>query len=186
MTYGRMAVDVVRVLDTLDLDRAHVVGHSDGGCILLHLLVDHPDRVASATLIGTPLHLDDYRPGSSDALGALLDTMRPAAIDQFGLGAHYESLSPHPERKAELADRLGATWRTQPVWSDAVLALVPSPVLVVGVDGDEFLDREVFIRTAEVFPQGEIVWVDEGAHAVPMTHPAAVAEAIASFVARHG
>ncbi|MGW1148594.1 alpha/beta fold hydrolase [Streptomyces sp. NPDC002454] len=48
-----LAEDAVRVLDALGVDRAHVVGMSLGGMLAQLLVADHPDRLASATLIGT-------------------------------------------------------------------------------------------------------------------------------------
>jgi pimeloyl-ACP methyl ester carboxylesterase len=42
--------DVLSVLDALGIDRAHLVGWSMGGGIVMQLLLDHPDRVASLTL----------------------------------------------------------------------------------------------------------------------------------------
>jgi pimeloyl-ACP methyl ester carboxylesterase len=48
---GTQADDVAAVLDHLGWDRAVVVGHSWGGHLLLHVLADHPDRVAAAVVI---------------------------------------------------------------------------------------------------------------------------------------
>lgn len=51
--YGlEMVRDVVRLLDHLDVQRAHVVGYSMGGQIASQLLVHHPDRLLTATLVG--------------------------------------------------------------------------------------------------------------------------------------
>lgn len=44
--------DVLAVLDTLRIPRAHVVGYSMGGRIALSLAATHPDRVISAVLGG--------------------------------------------------------------------------------------------------------------------------------------
>lgn len=44
---------VIALLDALGIERAHVVGNSMGGAIALHLLWRHPQRVASAVLMGT-------------------------------------------------------------------------------------------------------------------------------------
>lgn len=49
----RLAEDAVTVLDRLGLERAHVVGMSLGGMLTQLLVADHPDRLLSATLIGT-------------------------------------------------------------------------------------------------------------------------------------
>lgn len=49
--YGvNMVGDVVRLLDHLELERAHVVGYSMGGFITTKLVTSHPQRVASAVI----------------------------------------------------------------------------------------------------------------------------------------
>ena len=51
--YGlEMVQDVVRLLDRLQIDRAHLVGYSMGGGIAMQLLVRHPTRVRTVTLLG--------------------------------------------------------------------------------------------------------------------------------------
>ncbi len=45
--------DVLRILDALEIDRAHLVGLSMGGGIAQEVAARHPDRVASLTLIAT-------------------------------------------------------------------------------------------------------------------------------------
>ncbi|MFL5244947.1 MAG: alpha/beta fold hydrolase [Gemmataceae bacterium] len=51
--YGKaMMEDVIRLLDHLKIKRAHIVGYSMGGGIALEVLMDHPDRVVTATVGG--------------------------------------------------------------------------------------------------------------------------------------
>jgi pimeloyl-ACP methyl ester carboxylesterase len=51
--YGvQMVEDVVRLMDHLQLPKAHLVGYSLGGMIALKLLAMHPERVSSAVLGG--------------------------------------------------------------------------------------------------------------------------------------
>jgi hypothetical protein len=51
--YGvEMVEDIVRLLDHLKIEKAHVVGYSMGGMITLKVVVLHPDRVKSAVLGG--------------------------------------------------------------------------------------------------------------------------------------
>jgi pimeloyl-ACP methyl ester carboxylesterase len=48
-----LAEDALAVLDGLDVERAHIVGMSLGGMLAQLLIADRPDRLLSATLIGT-------------------------------------------------------------------------------------------------------------------------------------
>ena len=48
-----LATDAVRLLDGLGIDRVHVVGMSMGGTLVQLLLLDHPDRLRSATVFAT-------------------------------------------------------------------------------------------------------------------------------------
>lgn len=51
--YGeKMAEDVVGLMDHLHIAKAHVVGYSMGGMIVMKLLTRHPERVMSAVLGG--------------------------------------------------------------------------------------------------------------------------------------
>ncbi|MGQ0635699.1 MAG: alpha/beta fold hydrolase [Planctomycetaceae bacterium] len=51
--YGpELVEDVVRLLDHLNLQKAHIVGYSMGGIIAGNFIARHPDRALSATLCG--------------------------------------------------------------------------------------------------------------------------------------
>lgn len=57
--YGAaMADDVIRLLDSLKIDRAHLVGHSMGALIAANVAARYPQRVASASLIAGPFYAD--------------------------------------------------------------------------------------------------------------------------------
>jgi pimeloyl-ACP methyl ester carboxylesterase len=51
--FGELAGDAVAVLDAFGVDRAHVVGMGLGGRLVQLLLLDHPSRLRTATLLGT-------------------------------------------------------------------------------------------------------------------------------------
>jgi pyruvate dehydrogenase E2 component (dihydrolipoamide acetyltransferase) len=48
---GALAAAVIDFLDAKEIARAHLVGHSLGGAVALDLALNHPERVASATLV---------------------------------------------------------------------------------------------------------------------------------------
>ena len=86
--YGvEMVEDVVRLLDHLKIQKAHVVGYSMGGMITMKLLTRHPDRIRSATLggmgwlrEGSPLQ--DFWSRLPDRQGAMKTP--PACARSFG------------------------------------------------------------------------------------------------------
>ncbi len=49
--FADLVADTIALMDALDIDRAHVVAMSMGGAIAQLLALDHPERVASLTLI---------------------------------------------------------------------------------------------------------------------------------------
>jgi pimeloyl-ACP methyl ester carboxylesterase len=73
--------DAVGILDALGVDRAHVVGISMGGGIAQFVALDHPDRVASLTVISTTAG-----PGDPDL---------PSMSEK--LSAHFASPPPEPD-----------------------------------------------------------------------------------------
>jgi len=50
-----LASDVVSLLDALGIERAHLVGHSLGGCVALQVAHASPDRVGRLALLEPPL-----------------------------------------------------------------------------------------------------------------------------------
>jgi pimeloyl-ACP methyl ester carboxylesterase len=73
--YGReLALDAVRLLDHLNVKKAHVVGYSMGAMITAKVLVMHPDRLRTATLGGAgPLRKDKKQQRFAEQLGDSLD-----------------------------------------------------------------------------------------------------------------
>src|SRR2546430_39210 len=48
---AELASDVISLLDALDIERAHLVGHSLGGCVALEVARARPERVGRLALL---------------------------------------------------------------------------------------------------------------------------------------
>jgi aminoacrylate hydrolase len=59
-TTETIARDVIGLMDTLGIDRAHVAGTSTGGCVLQNLTIDQPERVRCAIFSNTWVKADEY------------------------------------------------------------------------------------------------------------------------------
>jgi pimeloyl-ACP methyl ester carboxylesterase len=106
--YGmKMVEDLVRLLDHLGIEKAHVVGYSMGGLITMKLIATHPDRIRSAIVGGHGWHRaeDEAAHGFAERIATsleegkgfriLLDLTRP------------EQTGPPPEMIAMLDATLG-------------------------------------------------------------------------------
>lgn len=90
---GDFADDAIALLDTLGIDRAHVVGHSMGGSVVWRLLMDHPERFLSATQVnpGSPYGFGgtkglDGQPCYDDFAGSGGGVVSPAFADAIRRG----------------------------------------------------------------------------------------------------
>jgi pimeloyl-ACP methyl ester carboxylesterase len=59
-TVDKLAHDVIRVLDTLSVQRAVIVGHDWGGIVAWHIAMNYPDRVLRLVVINAP-HPQAYK-----------------------------------------------------------------------------------------------------------------------------
>jgi aminoacrylate hydrolase len=55
-----IARDVIALMDTLRIDKAHVAGTSTGGCVLQNLAIDHPGRLRGCIFSNTWVKADEY------------------------------------------------------------------------------------------------------------------------------
>ncbi|MFE7269042.1 alpha/beta fold hydrolase [Streptomyces sp. NPDC057623] len=131
-----LADDALTVLDGLGAARAHVVGMSLGGMLTQLLIADHPDRLLSATLIGTS--------ALSDTPYLHPDGTRTPVEELPGIDPRIMELWSQPwtdeGREAEL-DRRVAHWR-----------LLSGGHIPFDADYFRALDREVIAHTGHHRP----------------------------------
>ena len=189
-TYSRAAADTARLMDALDIDKAHFFGVSDGGCIQLELLLDFEERVASSTLCGTPYSHVAYTPelrasfkkwheamlaDSNDFYGLTEDPYTPDALE--AMRAQYAAVSPHPEKFIEVMKGQRRCWATEPDVSLRRLTAIKRPVLVVNTAADEYIPKSAFDALEEAIPNSESIFFEDMAH-LPFTHADRIAEAM--------
>jgi len=189
-------------LEQLGVRRAHLVLHDFGGGWGLTWAAEHPQALASVTLIDTGVLLD-YR---WHALAKVWRTrvagelfLRTATWRGFELSLRRGQPTPLPEPHLR---RMFASMK-DPGTQRAVLRLYRAtppesfgelqdpmrraapPALVVWGRHDPYLKVEQAYRQAETFPGAQIVVLDGSGHWPMFDDPDGVAAAILPFVERH-
>ncbi len=98
-----LATDALAVLDAHGAERAHVVGLSLGGMLTQLLLADHPDRVLSATLIGTGALSEKplIAPDGTETAAADLPGIDPRVLEMWALPVEDRGVEAELDRRVE-------------------------------------------------------------------------------------
>ncbi len=103
--YGtEMAADVVRLLDHLNIKRAHIIGYSMGAFIAGKVAATNPDRVISVIYGGQAPLVSG--PNKTDAGGGEVEAFAKAVDEGKGMGAYIVEVSP-PGKKPTLEQANG-------------------------------------------------------------------------------
>lgn len=152
VTYARMASDYAVLLDQLGLDRVHVFGHSDGGCVALHLLFDHAHLVDTAVLSGTPWARSSYTPEADQFCTEFPRGLAAGTPDPLGMWDKLVTDGMAPERIQALGAALVRAWSTTPHFTTQMLATIDRPTLVVEAGADPFIPLTAFQALTAAIP----------------------------------
>ena len=97
ITPAALASDIVALLDHLDIDRAHVLGHSLGAGVAMELAVSYPDRVRSVVPISVSVRPEGLHEDLADPYKFETSSRLPTQEDFKEFSEEYQRLSPHPE-----------------------------------------------------------------------------------------
>lgn len=163
ITYALMASDVVGLLDHLGVEKADLVGWSDGGIIGIELAINEPERVNRIVAYGANV----------DPTGVRLDVGTNAYFNAYiaANAADYPNLSPEPERWDEFLANISNMWATQPNFTDAQLETITTPILILDGANEEAIDLNQTKWMALVIPTAELVIMPDTGHFAMMEQP---------------
>ncbi|MEU4361930.1 alpha/beta fold hydrolase [Promicromonospora sp. NPDC023987] len=190
---GDSAQWVDEAMAGLSIERAHLVGHSQGGGLAAAVAVRHPERLASLTLLepiltlGT-LPLSVVLASIPVSLPFLPDSWREAGLNKIG-GVENEEVDPNDPLArminlgAESYDSSGLPNPSQ--LTDAQLKNLPMPVYVAIASDSSLAGGEAAAEKAKLIPDAQVkIWPDT-THSLPMQVAPALDAELEKFWSAH-
>ncbi len=195
---GQIADDVIALMDTLGIDKAHAAGTSTGGCVLQNLALDHPDRLRALIFNNTWVAADEFmtrvqttRKRIAESYGAAeyvkVSSMFTCGARQFR--ENYASVMQLEARALEtvapvevLTGRLEMTLAHD---RSTELSRIDKPALVIGTADDATVPCYFADDLHAAIPGAHKALLKEGGHYSYRRHPENWNRLVTDFVSDH-
>lgn len=174
ISYEAMADDVIAVMDHLKLDKASLVGWSDGGEIALKLAIKYADRVDKLFVFGS-----NYDSAGSKPRGQPAATFMAYAAK---CRADYLKLSKTPRQYDDLVDWLLPVWRSPMGFTKDQLRAIKAPTLVADGDHDEVIVLDQIEEMSRLIPNAKLAVFPDTSHFALWQDPEAFNKALVEFL----
>lgn len=157
-TYGQRARDAKKLLEHLKIEKAKVIGFSDGGYTAYRLAADYPQAVERMVVIGA----GDSPEGSGVNYGYSEEKLMKEAGGYF---KNRLAAMPEPERWDESLQWLNALYENEVV-SEKVFKEIECPVLLLAGDKDQYSDPETLLKAHNYLKESHLSIVPACGHVV--------------------
>jgi len=171
--YDLMASDVLALMDFLKIQKAAVVGWSDGAILGLDIAIHHPERLTKLYAFAA----------NSDPNG-VADISKSDVFNAYIARAEkeYEKLSATPTEYKAFLDQIGKMWATQPNFTEAQLRAITVPTWIVDADHDEAIKRENTEYMAKMIPNSGLLLLPEVSHFAFLQDPQQFTSSVNHFL----
>jgi pimeloyl-ACP methyl ester carboxylesterase len=174
-SYDGMATDVLAVMDHLKVDKAAIVGWSDGGEIALKLGVHHPDRVTRLVVYGANYDDKGRKPRAGKSHSTFTTYNAKCRAD-------YKKLSKTPKQFDALVQWLLPIWRNPMGFTQEQLKAIKAPTLVADGDHDEIVELAQIQEMAKLIPNARLEVFKDTSHFALWQDPASFNKAVVDFL----
>ncbi|UGY08610.1 alpha/beta fold hydrolase [Phyllobacterium pellucidum] len=173
-SYDLMASDYVALLDYLKVDKAAIVGWSDGGIIGIDIAMKHPEKLTKVFAQAANTKVDGVKP----------DVMQNKTFAGYidHAGQVYKKISPTPDQYDAFVEQISGMWASQPNWTDDDLKKINTPIAIVLGDHDEAITREHTDYMAKTIPGAKLIILDNASHFAMVQDPEGYNKAVRDFI----
>lgn len=201
---GWWATVMVSLLETLGIDRAHIVGNSMGGMIALKMALEYPKRVERMVLMGpgggqpvfspwpTPaiMNLVTFYDGSGPTPERVRAFISACVHDQSvvtdALVVERLEAAMDPRFVAQPPMRIDAAGPPEELWRDSRLARLPHDVLIAWGREDRVMPLDAALTLLRQIPRARLCVFPQCGHWVQWEHPTEWNRAVLSFLGALG
>jgi pimeloyl-ACP methyl ester carboxylesterase len=181
--------DLRALVDSLGLQRFHVVASAAGGSIAADFALSYPDRLLSLSISSNSFGVRD------GAIAKAADFIRPKGWDDMApefreLGPSYRAMNPEGvrqwvelEHKAHVSSDYRQRLKNQ--MTQARLKAVKPPALVINGAADLSTPPSIGRMLVAAIPGSELVVAPESGHSVYWEQPDIFNRAVLDFVGKH-
>ncbi len=191
-TVRDVAADLNAVLDQLEIKRAHIVGISMGGPIVLEMYAERPGRIASLVIADS---FYDNRASAKERMAETEQQMQGKTMLTFGREYAKSRLVPSTPQKAHEALAEAVAMVTPKAYHDTLGAistvgfqgLIPAvsvPTLICFGDQERPPLQQQGRQMHEMIPGSELAVIETAGHLSAIDQPDAFAKLIGDFIDR--
>ena len=173
-SYHLMASDVLALMDYLKVEKASIVGWSDGGIIGIDIAINHPERLNKLLAYGANYNVSGVDPG--------LESNPIFAAVMTKLAADYQRLSPTPGDFDNFVKAVSVMWMSQPDFKPEELARIKAPTLIADGQYEEGIKPEHTAELARLIPGAKLVIIPNVSHLGLWQDPIAFNKVMVDFL----
>jgi pimeloyl-ACP methyl ester carboxylesterase len=185
-TYLAFAEDAIALMDVLGLERATIVGFSDGGCAAYHAGMRYANRLDNLVVIGAPYNITNYNEGVVDGFHAM-------EADRVEASAGPLLKEMLVKIRAHMTDQewnnywqrvVKGLWVSEPNFALSDFADMRVRTLILHGEDERSFGRQISEDLAATIPDCQVLYVPDAGHASAQENPAFVNDALIRFLRR--
>jgi pimeloyl-ACP methyl ester carboxylesterase len=183
LRYERIADDVVRFIEVMNLGKSHIAGVSDGGITALVVGMTRPDVARSLVAVGPNYYNDELVEIANQFCDLeIMARERPWEMEEQ---AARHDRNKEPGWWRELFRQHAENLASSPAYTKEDLARIPNPTLLIAGGDDLWGNLDQMVDMRKAIPNSELLLVNHAPHEVQYSHPWIVGPQVLDFLARH-